>query len=64
MNSLETEIYKMSADGVNVDEYIDNFLLGGHKHLLKRGDNLDFSKERKLVKIVSFFFLKFSRVFF
>lgn len=51
MNSLESERYKLKADGVNIDEYVDNFLLGGHKHLLKR-KSMDFSREKKVLKIV------------
>lgn len=54
MNSLEAETYKVTPEGVNIDEYIENFIIGGHKHLLKRDDKAmgDFSRELKAVKIV------------
>lgn len=54
MNSLEAEAYKVTAEGVNIDEYIENFILGGHKHLLKRDEKAmgNFSRELKALKIV------------
>lgn len=52
MNSLEREKYIISSEGFDIDEYIKNLILGSHKFLLKR-ENLDFSKEKKIIKFVS-----------
>lgn len=51
LNSLEAQTYKISSEGIDIDEYIENFVLGGHKHLMRR-KSMDFSREKKIVKIV------------
>jgi hypothetical protein len=48
----------ISSEGVNIDQYIENCVKGGHEFLLKRDAKNDlFSDGKKLVKIVSVFLI-------
>ncbi|KAG5683183.1 hypothetical protein PVAND_012479 [Polypedilum vanderplanki] len=54
MNEIELQNYKVTIDNVNVDEYVENSVFGGHKFLMKNScDEKDFERGRKIVKIVS-----------
>lgn len=54
MNELELSKYRVSSEGIDIEKYIEDCLLGGHKYLLKDGSKFeDFEKGRRLMSIVS-----------
>jgi hypothetical protein len=53
LNSYEIAKYKASFEGVDVDKYIDDCVVGGQKYLLKQRDPNDYVKGRRLLKMVT-----------
>lgn len=71
LNSIERKLYKISSEGVDVEKYIENCVIGAHEYLIKRdAENDFFIKGKNLVRFVSisfFFFLGckiFSKIIF
>lgn len=55
MSEFELMKYKVTSDGIDIEKYIDDCLLGGHKYLLKDGSkHEDFENGRRTMRIVRF----------
>jgi len=53
MNEFELMKYKVSSDGIDIEKYMEDCLLGGHKYLLKDGSKYeDFGSGRRTMRIV------------
>ena len=56
MNEYELMKYKVTADGIDIEKYMENCLLGGHQFLLKDGNKFeDFARGRTTMRIVRAF---------
>jgi hypothetical protein len=55
MNDTEKAKYKVTPEGIDMDLYLENCILGGHKYLLKSKKPADFEKGKRIIKIVSYF---------
>jgi hypothetical protein len=54
MNSTELQNYKVTIDNVDIDDYIEKAVLGGHKFLMKNScEEKEFERGRNIVRIVS-----------
>lgn len=56
MNEYELMKYRVSSDGIDIEKYMEDCLLGGHKYLLRDGSKYeDFSSGRRTMRIVRAF---------
>ncbi|CAG9801690.1 unnamed protein product [Chironomus riparius] len=53
MNEFELMKYKVSSDGIDIEKYMEDCLLGGHRFLLKDGSKYeDFDSGRRTMRIL------------